>query len=180
MIPVYYSMYPMCPSEWVAATAAAASFLLKCWGAPLCWSTALSNHHKIIMSLSPLLWSLVMTVLWCSALLCHPHSVELLDLPTVLLTPSVLGHIFYHEFWVQLEVLLILGRVYGGQKINSQRLCYFNPHVSLWSCIKSRNDKQNEYESASQYWRRLISDTHAYVFLHTLTFHNLLHYVLKL
>ncbi|MPC26200.1 hypothetical protein E2C01_019334 [Portunus trituberculatus] len=30
-------------------------------------------------------------------------------------------------------------------------LHYFNPYISFWSCIKSPNSKQNEYENASWY-----------------------------
>ena len=41
------------------------------------------------------------------------------------------------------ETLMTLERVYGGQKINGQRLHYFNPHMSFWSCIKSTNNNLN-------------------------------------
>ena len=41
---------------------------------------------------------------------------------------------------------------YGGQKINGQSLYYFDPHMSSWSCLKSMNNKQSEYEKVSEYW----------------------------
>ena len=47
-------------------------------------------------------------------------------------------------------ILLTLGGVYWGQKMNGQSLYHFNPHTSFWRCIKSTNDKQNEYRKASQ------------------------------
>ena len=49
---------------------------------------------------------------------------------------SVLRHIFTMSFGYDYTVLLTLARVYGGKKINDQSLYYFNPHMSLWSCIK--------------------------------------------
>ena len=48
-----------------------------------------------------------------------PHGETTIDR----LTPSVLGRIFSHEFWV--TRLFHLGRVYGGQKINGQSLYCF-------------------------------------------------------
>ena len=67
-------------------------------------------------------------------------------------TPSVLEHIFM-SFGCDLTILLTLEWVCGSQKINSESLYYFYPHMSFWSSIKSTNNKQNRYENASQYWR---------------------------
>ncbi|MPC45078.1 hypothetical protein E2C01_038763 [Portunus trituberculatus] len=43
------------------------------------------------------------------------------------LTPSLLGRIFTMSFGCKWTILLTLGMVYGGQKINSHSLHYFNP-----------------------------------------------------
>ncbi|MPC09333.1 hypothetical protein E2C01_001941 [Portunus trituberculatus] len=45
-------------------------------------------------------------------------------------TRPVLRRIFTLSFGCD-WVLLILGRVYGGQKINSHSLHYYNPHTSF-------------------------------------------------
>ncbi|MPC43658.1 hypothetical protein E2C01_037309 [Portunus trituberculatus] len=44
---------------------------------------------------------------------------------------SVPRHISISSFGCDLTILLKLGRVYGGQKINGHVLHYFNPHISF-------------------------------------------------
>ena len=46
-------------------------------------------------------------------------------------------------------ILLTLRRVYRGQKINNQSLCYFKPISSFWSYIKLTNNNQNIYMKMS-------------------------------
>ena len=49
-----------------------------------------------------------------------------------ILAPSVLGHIFITSLEYDLTISLILGRVYGGQRINGQSLHRLNPlHKSV-------------------------------------------------
>ena len=43
-------------------------------------------------------------------------------------------------------ILLTLGRVYGGQRINSHSLYYSNPHKSFLSCRKVTINKLSKYE----------------------------------
>ena len=51
------------------------------------------------------------------------------------LTPSVLGNIFTTNLGYDETTLLILGRVYGVQKINGQSLYYYDiPHEFLKLC----------------------------------------------
>ncbi|MPC17270.1 hypothetical protein E2C01_010119 [Portunus trituberculatus] len=42
-----------------------------------------------------------------------------------------MGFIFNVSFVYNYMILLTLGRVYGGEKINSQSLHCFNPHISF-------------------------------------------------
>ena len=66
-----------------------------------------------------------------------------------ILNPFSAGTHFLPYVLCDYTILLTLGRVYGSEKMNSQNLYYFHLHVSFWSCVKSTNNKQNEYENAS-------------------------------
>ena len=67
------------------------------------------------------------------------------------LTPSVLEYIFTMTFECDYTIQLLIGRIYGGQMINSQSLYYFNPHISFWICRKLTNVNQNKYKDTFHY-----------------------------
>ncbi|MPC19691.1 hypothetical protein E2C01_012614 [Portunus trituberculatus] len=49
-----------------------------------------------------------------------------------MLTSSILGHNFTLRFTYDKTILLTLGKIYGGQKINGHSLHYFNhPSISF-------------------------------------------------
>ena len=79
----------------------------------------------------------------------HTHSNHI---PRLFWTPSVLGYIFIFCFWYIKMILLTLGKLYGGEKINGQSLHCSNPHISFWSCTKSSNNK-NRCKNVSMNWR---------------------------
>ena len=51
--------------------------------------------------------------------------------PLVDITPSVLGRFLTTRLGCDYMILLIIGRVYVGQKITGQNLYYFHPHMSF-------------------------------------------------
>ena len=48
------------------------------------------------------------------------------------LNPFSTGTQFYLQFGYNKMILVTLGKLYGGQKINGQRFCYSNPFISFW------------------------------------------------
>ena len=53
------------------------------------------------------------------------------------LTLSVMGCIFITKFWCDETILLTLGKLCGGRKINCKSLHYSNTHLSFWGCLRS-------------------------------------------
>ena len=50
----------------------------------------------------------------------------------------------YHEVGCDKTILLTLGRVYWGKKINGQNPYCFNSFMSFCSCLNSINNEDNE------------------------------------
>ena len=57
---------------------------------------------------------------------------------------SILGYFLAMSFGGYWTILLTLGRVYGGQRINSLCLYYFNPDMSFCKCTKSPTNRQSK------------------------------------
>ena len=68
---------------------------------------------------------------WAEFVVRRWDAMATLTLTTTPLSPSVLGHILIASFGCDQTVLLALGRVYGGEKINGQSVYYFNRHLSF-------------------------------------------------
>ena len=49
----------------------------------------------------------------------------------IILTPSVLGYIFATNLGCDKTIYKTLGKIYGSQKVNGQKLYYFNPNFSF-------------------------------------------------
>ena len=75
--------------------------------------------------------------------------------------PFNIGIHFCQGVWVWFDDFIDI-RKGLWKSVDSHSLYYSNPNMSFGSCIKSTNDKQNEYESASQYWRGLIKLLYSY------------------